>query len=209
MFKTFYSSSDWRMVCSYSNIGCSESKVIFKWRKNNNNNKNKKKPLQGANVHTSCISFSLSQNFNRTRQTNADDKGCAEACTERFSALNVLRHFENRKAGIPFSSPEPVVSWLQIKPSGSGDENAGIQETEARALVRMSYGFCALSRAILFQRFFRNWDRSRTSTPCAFHLPRKWQQIQIYCVWQDRKLVQLSQNRLWVACLLLPVVRGR
>ena len=27
-----------------------------------------------------------------------------------------------------------------------GDEVAGIQETEARALVRMSYGFCALSR---------------------------------------------------------------
>ena len=120
-----------------------------------------------------------------------------------FFRPEVLRHFENRKAGIPFSSPEPVASWLQIKPSGSGDENAGIQETEARALVRMSYGFCALSRAILFQRFFRNWDRSRTSTPCAFHLPRKWQQIQIYCVWQDRKLVQLSQNRLWVACLLL------
>ena len=23
----------------------------------------------------------------------------------------------------PFSSPEPVVCWLQIKPSGSGDEN--------------------------------------------------------------------------------------
>ena len=33
------------MICFYSNIGCSESKVIFKWRKNNNN-KNKKKPLQ-------------------------------------------------------------------------------------------------------------------------------------------------------------------
>ena len=88
MFKTFYSSSDWRMICFYSNIGCSESKVIFKWRKNNNNSKNnKKKPLQGANVRTSCISFSLSQNSHRTRQTNADDKGCAEACAERFSAL--------------------------------------------------------------------------------------------------------------------------
>ena len=36
MFKTFYSSSDWRMICFYSNIGRSESKVIFKWRKNNN-----------------------------------------------------------------------------------------------------------------------------------------------------------------------------
>ena len=45
MFKTFYSSSDWRMICFFSNIGCSESKVIFKWRKNNNNSKNNKKSL--------------------------------------------------------------------------------------------------------------------------------------------------------------------
>ena len=33
---------------------------------NNNNKKDKKKPSQGANVHTSCISFSLSQNSHRT-----------------------------------------------------------------------------------------------------------------------------------------------
>ena len=39
------------------------------------------------NVRTSWISFSLSQNSHRTRQTNAGDKGCAEACAERFSAL--------------------------------------------------------------------------------------------------------------------------
>ena len=26
------------MICFYSNIGVSESKVIFKWRNNNNNN---------------------------------------------------------------------------------------------------------------------------------------------------------------------------
>ena len=86
MFKTFYSSSDWLMICFYSNIGCSESKVIFKWRKNNNN-KNKKKAFTRANVCTSCISFSLSQNSHRTRQTNAGDKGCAEACEERVFVL--------------------------------------------------------------------------------------------------------------------------
>ena len=33
------------MICFYSNIGRSESKVIFKWQKNNNNNKNNKKSL--------------------------------------------------------------------------------------------------------------------------------------------------------------------
>ena len=89
MFKTFHSSSDWLMICFYSNIGCSESKVIFKWRKTTTTTttKTKKKPLQGANVCTSCISFSLSQNSHRTRQTNASDMGCAEACAERFSAL--------------------------------------------------------------------------------------------------------------------------
>ena len=81
--KRFISPQTDGMICFYSNIGCSESEVIFKWRNNNNNNKNKKKPLQGANVRTSCISFSLSQNSHRTRQTNAGNKGCAE----RFSAL--------------------------------------------------------------------------------------------------------------------------
>ena len=64
------------------NIGCSESKVIFKSRNR-------------ENVRTKCISFSLSQNSLRTTQTVntqkippwAWDKGCAEACTERFSVL--------------------------------------------------------------------------------------------------------------------------
>ena len=69
MFKTFYSSSDGRMNCFYSDIGCSESKVIFKWRKTNKNNENKKKkPLQGANVRTSWISFSPSQNSHETNK---------------------------------------------------------------------------------------------------------------------------------------------
>ena len=47
------------MVRSSFNIGCSESKVIFKWRKNENNNKKRIKtlyrPLQGGNIPTSCI----------------------------------------------------------------------------------------------------------------------------------------------------------
>ena len=85
MFKTFYSTLDWRNDPFSFNIGRSESKVILKRRKTANiSNKN---ALQGANVRTSCISFSLSQNSHRTRQTNAGDKGCAEACVERFSAL--------------------------------------------------------------------------------------------------------------------------
>ena len=60
-----------------------------------------KKAFRGANVQTSCISFSLSQNSLSDKQTNctvntpksppwACDKGCAEACAERFSALKHL-----------------------------------------------------------------------------------------------------------------------
>ena len=54
-------------------------------KKQQQQQKQKKKPLTGANVPTSCTSFSLSQNSHRTRQANSGDKGCAEACAERFS----------------------------------------------------------------------------------------------------------------------------
>ena len=57
MFKTFDSSSDRRMVCFYSNIGCSESKVIFKWRKNN---KNKKKSLYNEQTFAPRVIHSVS-----------------------------------------------------------------------------------------------------------------------------------------------------
>ena len=55
----------------YSDIGCSESKVIFKWLKTTTTTttktKTKKKALQGENICTSCISFSLSENSHKTR----------------------------------------------------------------------------------------------------------------------------------------------
>ena len=56
-------------------------------KKQQQQQKQKKTPLTGANVPTSCTSFSLSQNSHRTRQTNSGDKGCAEACAERFSNM--------------------------------------------------------------------------------------------------------------------------
>ena len=63
MFKTFKSTSTQTdgMFSFYSNIGGSESKIIFKWRKQNNKKKTNKKALQGANVRTYCISFSQSE----------------------------------------------------------------------------------------------------------------------------------------------------
>ena len=61
MFKTFFPPQTDGMIRSSFNIGCSESKVIFNWRKTNKNNNKKRikrlyRPLQGANVRTSCIS---------------------------------------------------------------------------------------------------------------------------------------------------------
>ena len=48
MFKTFIPLQTDGMIRSFFNIGCSESKVIFKWRKSSKNNKKKtnKKALQ-------------------------------------------------------------------------------------------------------------------------------------------------------------------
>ena len=89
------------MICFYSNIGCSESKVIFKWRKNNNN-KNQKKSLYkeqtfAPRVFHSVSVRTLTERHKQTQSTDAVnkqksppwacDKGCAEACVERFSAL--------------------------------------------------------------------------------------------------------------------------
>ena len=82
------------------NIGCSKSKVIFKWRRTKTTHKGKK-AFREANVHTLCISFSLSQNSLSDKQTQSNtvntqksppwacDKRCAEACAERFSALKL------------------------------------------------------------------------------------------------------------------------
>ena len=72
MFKTFYSSSDGRMNCFYSDIGCSESKVIFKWRKTNKNNKNKKKSLYKEQTFAPREFHSVPVRT-LTRQTNAGD----------------------------------------------------------------------------------------------------------------------------------------
>ena len=78
------------MISSYSNSGGSESKIIFKWRKQNNTTKTKtnKKALQGANVRTYCISFSQSE-LPQKSPPWACDKGCAEACAGRFSAMKL------------------------------------------------------------------------------------------------------------------------
>ena len=71
MFKTFYSSSDGRMNCFYSDIGCSESKVIFKWRKTNKNNKNKKKAFTRSK-RSHLVNFIQSQSeLSRDKQTQA------------------------------------------------------------------------------------------------------------------------------------------
>ena len=61
------------MICFYSNIGCSESKVIFKWRKNNNNDKKQKKAFtRSKRSHLVYIhSVSVRTLTERDKQTKA------------------------------------------------------------------------------------------------------------------------------------------
>ena len=60
MFKMFIPPQTDGMIRSFFNIGCSESKVIFKDEKQQQQQQQKRiktlyRPLQGANVRTSCI----------------------------------------------------------------------------------------------------------------------------------------------------------
>ena len=68
MFKTFYSNSTDGMICFYSNIGCSESKVIFKWRKTNNNSNKKKAFTRSKRSH--LVYFIQSQPELSQNETN-------------------------------------------------------------------------------------------------------------------------------------------
>ena len=96
MFKTFIPPQTGGMIRSSFNIGCSESKVIFKWRKNNKNNNKKtnKKTLQTSTMSKRSHLVRQTNTINTASQVHiqksppwACDKGCAEACAERFSAL--------------------------------------------------------------------------------------------------------------------------
>ena len=94
MFKTFYSTSDWRMIRFSFNIGCSESKVIFKRRKKANmSNKN---ALQGANVRTSCTSLDQNSSDNSSnKQTQSTHRNaCLEPAIRDAQKLaqNVFPH---------------------------------------------------------------------------------------------------------------------
>ena len=96
MFKTFYSSSDWRMICFYCNIGCSESKVIFKWRKNSNNNKNKKKTLYkdqtfAPRVFHSVLVRTLTERDKQTQAIGDAQKLAQNVFPPRKTNINVTQ----------------------------------------------------------------------------------------------------------------------
>ena len=63
------------MIRFHSNI-CSLFRIESNFQVTKKQQQKQKKALQ-----------SVSQNSHRSTQTNAGDKGCAEACAERFSAL--------------------------------------------------------------------------------------------------------------------------
>jgi len=52
--------------------------------------------------------------------------------------------------------------------------------------------YCVHGAPYCFSGFFRNWDRRRTSTPCAFHLPREWRQLPI----SRRKGIKESKSKI-------------
>ena len=64
--------------------------------------------------------------------------------------------------------------------------------------------YCVHDAPYCFSGFFWNWDRRRTSTPCAFHLPWKWQQIPIHSrnyasfyMW-GMKIQPKGSSKLWI-----------
>ena len=85
------------MTCSSFNISCSESKVIFRWRKNNKNNI--KKGFADLYKEQTFVPRAFHKQTQSTRPVITEksppwacDKGCAEACAERSSALNSQYH---------------------------------------------------------------------------------------------------------------------
>ena len=103
------------------NIGCSESKVVFSSDEKQKPHKSKR-AFREANAHTLCISFGLSQNslgdkHSRTKSTHrksqpwACDKGYAEACAERFSALNFHTELSQRNENVQRWNTQ--VAWLR------------------------------------------------------------------------------------------------
>ena len=85
--------------------------------------KPKKKPLQGANVRTSRISFSLSQNSHRTKQTQtirdaqklAQNVFCPERPTLTSRSLqSITRPFQKRFREV-FGNARILIFYLSIK----------------------------------------------------------------------------------------------
>ena len=97
--------------------------------------KQKKGLIQGENVRTSCISFSLSQNSHRTTQTNAVNKQksppwvcnkwCSEACAQNVfqpwrptltsrSLQSFARQFQKRFRQV-FGNARILLFYLSLK----------------------------------------------------------------------------------------------
>ena len=122
MFKTFIPHRTDGMIRSSFNIGCSESKVIFKWLKNNKNDIKKKTKKKASQTSTRSKRSHLVDFTNKHSQHGQSshsppwpcDKGCGEACAERFSALNFEhdgRYFVSRPS--PHKANYP--SWLRAQ----------------------------------------------------------------------------------------------
>ena len=110
------------MICFYTNIGCSESKVIFKWRKNNNKNK---KSLYKEHTFAPRVFHSVSVRTltERNKQTQAirDAQKLAQnvfrlerlALTSR-SLQSIMRPFQKRFREV-FGNARILIFYLSIK----------------------------------------------------------------------------------------------
>ena len=110
------------MICFYSNIGCSESKVIFKWRKNNNNSKNNKKSLYkeqtfAPRVFHSVSVRTLTEGDKQTQAIRDAQKLFFSALKDqhwRHSLQSITRPFQKRFREV-FGNARILIFYLSIK----------------------------------------------------------------------------------------------
>ena len=107
------------MICFYSNIGCFESTVIFKWRNNKTNNNNKK--TRGKRSH--LVYFIQSQSELSQNETNA--YGMRRSLHRTFfrperptltsrSLQSITRPFQKRFREV-FGNARILIFYLSIK----------------------------------------------------------------------------------------------
>ena len=159
MLKTFIPPRTDGMIRSSFNIGCSESKVVFKWRKNNNNNIKKSlyRPLQGANFRTSCISQTNTRPVQVSHQTEKP------ALSLRYGMRRSLRR--------TFFRPE-VLHDLGRYAKKTGDESGVPSQSRPQSLCYHCPDLWCWSKGL--QALGTSWVPSRINGALSPTLGSEW-----------------------------------